>query len=366
MPATLDDLPTPALLLDLDALEGNLRRMARRADELDVALRPHVKTHKCVEVARRQRQLGGGGITVATLYEARAFAANGFDDITWAFPVIPSRVPQAAEIADGVTLRLVADDPGALDALEAAGRPFHVWVKVDCGYGRAGVAPDSDRAVELARRIAASDTLRFDGLLTHGGQAYRARGEEELAAAAEEERSVMARCARRLRSEGLAVPGVSVGSTPGMSGARDLEGVTEARPGNYAFYDYTQTVIGSCRVADCALTVLATVVSSQPGADHSVVDAGALSLSKDAGPDDAPRPSMGRLFEDYGERRLHPTARLRSLSQEHGIVTERLPWGAKVRVLPNHSCLTAACFDEYHVVRGRELVGRWKIWRGRD
>lgn len=362
----IDDVSTPALLLDLDRLEANLERMADRTRELGVRLRPHAKTHKCVEIARRQRELGAPGLTVSTLHEARVFADHGFDDMTWAFPVIPSRISEAAALSRDVTLRVVVDSPEALDALVRERHPFRVMLQVDCGYGRVGVDPYGDRAVELAGRISDAGRLHFDGILTHSGHGYDARGAEELAAIAEEERSVMEGFAIRLRDEGIEVPAVSVGSTPATSRARDLTGVTEARPGNYAFYDYTQCVIGSCEPADCALTVLSTVISSPEGGDHCVCDAGALSLSQDSGPRDTELPTMGEIYDDYGEGTLREDVRLTKLSQEHGTVSASLPVGERIRILENHSCLTVACFDEYHVVRGDEVVDRWKIWRGRS
>lgn len=361
----LSDLPTPALLLDQDRLEANLTRMAARAAALGVALRPHVKTHKCLEIGERQRALGARGITVSTLEEARVFAEHGFDDITWAFPVILSRLAEARAVAQRAALGLVVDGPEAVAALERLSHPFAVWLKVDCGYHRAGVDPSARESVELARALQASSTLRFAGILTHSGQAYHAFAPGERAEAAEQERTVMVDFAARLRSAGIAVPCVSVGSTPAITAARRLDGVDEARPGNYAFYDYTQSVLGSCTVRECAVTVLASVVSSQPGARHSVIDAGALALSKDTGPEHGPHPTMGEFFADYEQGTLHADRRVVSLSQEHGIVNARLPVGERVRILPNHSCLTAACFDEYYVVRGNEVVGRWKIWRGR-
>jgi D-serine deaminase-like pyridoxal phosphate-dependent protein len=370
--ATLDDLPTPCLLLDLDVVERNLRRMAERAAALGVALRPHVKTHKCIELAERQRALGAAGMTVSTLYEARVFAGHGFTDITWAFPVILSRLAEVRELASRVTLRVVADSPKAVDALARTAvrdRPLHVWLKVDCGYHRAGVDPAAPESAALAAQIAGSPALFFDGILSHSGHAYHGRSREEIAAIAEEERAVMTGFAARLRAAGIPVPAVSVGSTPAMSAVARLDGVSEARPGNYVFHDFTQVALGSCAVRDCGVTVLASVVSHRPGDERAVVDAGALALSKDTGPDPPERETMGEIFGDYGAGSLHPHLRLVSLSQEHGMVTaadgDGLPVGTRVRILPNHSCLTVACFDEYHVVRGTEVVDRWKIWRGR-
>ncbi len=363
---TIADLPTPALLLDLDVVEANLAHMTERLRRFGVAARPHVKTHKCIEIGERQRALGARGLTVSTLYEARAFAERGFDDLTWAFPVILSRLSEARALAAWVTLRLVVDSPEAAAAVEGTGDPFHVWLKVDCGYHRAGVDPETPDALALAQALAASHTLHFDGILTHSGHAYHGRTRAEIAGAAAQERDVMVRFAERLRSAGVTVPEVSVGSTPALCAVEHLKGVTEARPGNYVFYDYGQVQLGSCTPADCAVTVLASVVSSPPGSRHAVVDAGALALSKDAGRGDGDRHTMGTISENYRAGTLRSDIRLTALSQEHGIVNARLPVGTLVRILPNHSCLTVACFDEYVVVRGDQVVDRWKIWRGRD
>ncbi|MBE0593862.1 MAG: alanine racemase [Gemmatimonadales bacterium] len=362
---TIHDLPTPALLLDLDVLDANLRWMADRTGELGVALRPHIKTHKCIEIGRRQRELGARGVTVSTLAEAATFAAHGFEDITWAFPVSPNRAAEIRSLADRVTLRLVVDSPEAVAALEQLGIPLHVWLKVDCGYHRAGVDPASPHAVALAERLAAAPALTFDGILSHSGHAYDGPSRAEVRRAAEQERDTMVSFAASLEDRGIAVPGVSVGSTPAMSVIDHLEGVTEARPGNYAFFDYTQVVLGSCGVRNCAVTVLATVISSQPGAGHSVTDAGALALSKDTGHAAAPDATMGEVFADYAAGTLEPSIHLTSLSQEHGKLSAALPVGNRVRILPNHSCLTVACFDAYHVVHGEDVIDEWRIRRER-
>ncbi|MDX1622669.1 MAG: alanine racemase [Gemmatimonadota bacterium] len=365
MRVSIHDLPTPALLVDLDVLEENVGWMANRADALGVALRPHLKTHKCVEIARLQREAGARGATVATLEEARAFAHHGFEDLTWAFPVIPGRIDEALAIAERIDFRLLVDSEAAVEALEATRFPFHVWLEIDCGDHRSGVPPGSEAALGLARRLADSPTLRFDGVLTHAGQAYRAPSRAGIEAAAAEERDVTVGFAQRARAEGIELAGVSVGSTPTMRVVDRLEGVTEIRPGNYVYFDLTMVSLGVCEPSDCALTVLASVVSSPPGADHSVVDAGALALSKDAGRSDAEPASMGRIFADPAAGTLREDTRLVSLSQEHGVVSAPLPIGQRVRILPNHSCLAAACFDSVHAVRGEEVVAVWPVRRER-
>jgi D-serine deaminase-like pyridoxal phosphate-dependent protein len=362
---TIHDLPTPALLLDLDVLETNLRGMADRCRQLGVRLRPHVKTHKCVEIALGQRELGASGITVSTLFEARVFADAGFDDITWAFPFVPSRVEEAVELAGRIQLGVTVDSPQALELLQSTGAPFRVWLKVDAGYGRAGVLPDSDLPLQLADRIDAAPDLEFAGLLSHSGNAYHATSPSHVARIAHEERDLLNSLTERLRERGTEVPDRSGGSTPSMAQALDLSGMTEVRPGNYALYDWTQVALSSCSLDRCAATVLASVVSSRPDERRSVVDAGALALSADPGPAHLSDAGMGVLLDPDRPGTVRQNATMRSLSQEHGIVSGRLSVGERVRIVPNHSCLAVACFDAFFVTRGEEVLDRWTIHRGR-
>lgn len=360
------DVETPALLLHHDVMERNLSQMAARAKRLGVALRPHIKTHKCLELGRRQLAHGANGITVSTLFEAEAFAREGFTDLTWAFPLDRTHVPHVQRInRQGVTLRVILDDLETARALSGSG--LHVWLKVDCGYHRAGVDPSSRYALDVARELGAERGLSFDGILSHSGHAYRTRNKVEAAQIAEQERQVMVWFAELLRTDGLPVRGISVGSTPAMVAAKDLTGVTEARPGNYIFYDRTMVLIGACEPRDVAVSVLATVVSHQPGASHFVVDAGALSLSKDLGPT-----HLG-LETVFGDVKGHPELRVASVSQEHGVIRAAAPAaiegkfkvGQQIEIVPNHSCLTEAHFDEYVVVQGDRIMDRWHIERGR-
>jgi D-serine deaminase-like pyridoxal phosphate-dependent protein len=362
---TTRDLPTPALLLDLDVLEGNLRDMATRCAELGVRLRPHVKTHKCIEIALGQRELGAAGITVSTLHEAKVFADAGFDDITWAFPLILSRIPEAVDLAERVRLGVTVDSHAAVEALAATGVPFPVWLKVDCGYHRAGVSPDSSEAVEIPARIGEAGELEFAGLLSHSGNAYAGGSPGHIERIAHTERDVLNRLSMRLEERGIRVPDRSAGSTPSMAQARDLTGVTEVRPGNYALYDFTQVALSSCSIENCAATVLASVVSSRTGDRTSVVDAGALALSSDQGAPNLTRPTYGEILPDDRRDTVRQNARIVSLSQEHGIVSAALPVGSRVRIIPNHSCLSVACFDAFFVVRGDEVLDRWTVHRGR-
>ncbi len=371
-------LPTPALVLDLDILNANLKRMQEKAQQFKVALRPHIKTHKCIEVGRRQIRLGARGITVSTFYEAESFAKAGFEDIFWAFPIPLVYVSRVLELAERVRLHIVVDSLLAIDVLEKACASWRgalqVWLKIDCGYHRVGVDPESPLAEELLHRLARSKSLIFGGILTHAGHSYSARNRKEIIPIAEQERRAVVDFAVRMKAKNYPIPAISIGSTPTMSVTDNLEGITEIRPGNYAFYDYTQAMLGTCSVADCALTVMSTVVSHQPGADYFVIDAGALALSKDLGPTHVSNDmGMGVLFEDYTRKRLHAHIHLRTLTQEHGkiiadstkFIENRFQVGDRLRVLEHHACLTAAQFDRYYVVQGEEVIDEWKILRGR-
>ena len=320
-----------------------------------------------MQLGRRELALGAVGLTVATLVEAETFARAGVRDLTWAFPLDLTHLPHVRRIIDvtGATMRVVLDDLGTAKAL--AGSGLHVWLKVDCGYHRAGVDPASAYALDVARELGGERGLVFDGILSHSGHAYRTTSKAEAADVAESERRVMVEFGERLRRERIPVRGISVGSTPAMAAVRDLTGVTETRPGNYVFYDRTMVLIGCCDWTDVGVTVLATVVSHQPQASQFIVDAGALALSKDAGP------SHGDWPPAMGAVKGHPELTVASVSQEHGIIRAASPAvldgrfavGQRIELIPNHSCLTVAQFDEFHVVRDGQVMDRWPIARGR-
>jgi D-serine deaminase-like pyridoxal phosphate-dependent protein len=367
------DLPTPAALVDLDRLEANAKRMAEKALRLGVRLRPHVKTHKCVEAARIQTDLHFGGVTVSTLAEAQAFAAGGFNDITYAVPIAPQKIRDAAELHTEIgNFNLLVDHPDTVRAVEEVARSrkisLPVFLEIDCGSGRSGVDPASDVAQLLVRRLADSEDIDFRGLLTHAGHAYRARSRSEAYEVACEERNLMTAFAAEVRDLGVEIPEVSVGSTPTLRAIDDLTGVTEARPGNYLFFDAIQAAIGSCDLDDVAFSVLATVISVDPEQGRAVIDAGALALSKDSGPTHVDPDCGFGLPMTLEDQHPLPGLRIVGLTQEHGTLigpgVEALHPGTRLRILPNHSCLSAACFDRYHVVRGTEVVDEWHPVRG--
>jgi D-serine deaminase-like pyridoxal phosphate-dependent protein len=370
----LQTLQTPSLLLDIERLKRNATRVGARVAGFGTKLRPHVKTHKSVEVARIQTNGHSGALTVSTLAEARAFISHGFTDITYAVPIEPGKFEQAIALSKNCErLALITDDPSIPSRLNEAARRADIrldlFMKVDCGYHRCGVEMDAPEAFEIPRRIMDASNLRFAGILTHAGHAYHCRSKEELLAVARHERDLMLEAASSLRAGGLPVPLISIGSTPTITSVDHLEGIDEARPGNYIFFDAFQATLGSCALEDCALTVLAAVVHRDRTRRKVVIDAGALALSKDRGAIELDAACgyglvLGLEGDDTG-------LRVAALSQEHGEITgvddanlDRLKVGTRVRVLANHSCLTAAQHSHYQVLEGERIVDRWKIQRG--
>jgi D-serine deaminase-like pyridoxal phosphate-dependent protein len=368
------DLTTPSLILDLDRFRRNAKRMADKAREGGVRLRPHVKTHKCPQIAKFQTEGFGGAITVSTLAEARDFARAGFADVTYAVPIERGKFAEAIEILrGGVKLNLLTDDAETAkalgDAATTAGAEFDVFVKIDCGTHRVGVEPHTAEAVEIPRVLTDAKSLNFAGILTHAGHSYDVKTVEEIKAVAAHERDVMVELAERLRAMSIDVPTVSIGSTPTMSHIDHFDGIDEIRPGNYIFFDNYQATLGSCSFDDTALTVLAAVIHRDPARRKIVIDAGGIAMSKDRGPVGLdPSCGYGRVLDLDG---VDTGLRLTGVSQEHGVIENvdeagfsRFKIGDRVRVLANHSCMTAAQHSHYNILERGKIVDQWRIFRG--
>lgn len=362
---TLDDLPTPCLVLDLAILRRNLAAMREAvARHPGLVLRPHLKTAKSREVARLAAP-GFGPITVSTLAEARYFAEAGWRDQVYAVGITPQKLDAVAALnaAHGATIRVITDDLDVARAIAAHPGRLSALVEVDVGEARGGVAHDA----ELLGAIAAALGDRLGGLLSHSGHSYAGRSVEEMARIAEEERRRILDAAGRLRAAGHALPIVSAGSSPTSLHARDMAGITETRAGVYMFGDLFQAEIGTHGLADIAVTVLASVIGRRPERNTLLLDAGALALSKDRSTEAAPRDYGFGLVLDIDGRPLPGEPVVARAYQEHGEVRgpaplpfAQLPIGARLRVAPNHTCLTAAAHDRYHVVDGgRTVIGVW-------
>lgn len=370
----LETIKTPSLIVDIERIKQNAERISARAKSLNVNLRPHVKTHRCAEIAKIQTANNFGGIMVSTLSEAHFFAANGFTDITYGVPVERGKFAEAFEISRKTEkFSVLTDDTETVKKLNEKAKlenaKMNVFVKIDVGYHRCGVEPHTKEAFEIPQLISDSSNLNFEGILTHAGHSYHANSPEKLLQIARNERDLMRNLADELRAKGLRVPTVSIGSTPTMSAIDNLDGIAEFRCGNYIFFDAFQATLGSCAFADCALTVLAAVVHRDEKRRKIVVDAGAVALSKDRG--------AVEFDENCGYGRVYDLAgndlnlRVGSLSQEHGeifaadeSVFEKLKVGSRVRILANHSCLTALQHSHYHILEGDKIIDKWAINRG--
>lgn len=388
----VSDLPTPHLLLDRQKLRQNLARMAARADALGVRLRPHMKTSKSAAVAELALEGRPRTVTVSTMREARYFAEHGFRDIVLAVGIVPRRIEEAlALIADGVDLAITTDEPATAEAIAAAGRAagltVPIMIEVDVGEHRGGVAdplggggarllavaraaedrgPEAGRAGRAQNDGKSAGGARVRGILAHAGHTYGCTDRAAIAHIAETERAVAVASAGMLREAGFACPEVSVGSTPGGLFAEHLDGVTEMRPGVYMFMDLFQSGVGCCGPEDIALSVLSTVMNHRPEIGAAHIDAGGLALSKDRSTASQVLDlGFGAVTDVFGLP--FPGVIVEAVHQEHGrlgvasagpgasVPLQVLPVGGRVRVLPNHACMTAAAYDRYAVVDGTEL-----------
>ncbi len=354
---------TPAVIVDRARLQENIDRMAARARRAGVALRPHAKTHKSLDVAELQRGAGATGITTATVAEAEALASGGFDDLTVAYPPVGGwRIDRLLALARRVRLQVALADVEAarhLNALCRASGTQIGWLwEVDSGARRIGTTPGRATA-ELVAPL--SEELRhatFAGLFTFAGHAYQARTQQELSEIAAFEQHAVAETAEALDRLGVEVSTLSIGSTPTahfVDAAGPLDARYEIRPGNYVFYDATQVALGVAGLEQCALSVLATVVA-RPAADRVILDAGSKALAAER---------MTDRTVGFGLVEGHPELRIERLFEEHGIaISDRdieLPVGALVRVVPNHACATVNLHTTLNVLEDGALVDRWTV-----
>jgi D-serine deaminase-like pyridoxal phosphate-dependent protein len=340
---------TPYLAVDVDLLDRNLTTMADAARARGLALRPHAKTHKCVEIARRQVALSGGGLTVATVGEAEVFADAGLDDLFLAYPITATgrRVDRLRALAARARLRVGVDSAEGAALLARAVPGVEVLVEVDSGHHRTGVAPQRAGEVAAAARAAG---LAVAGAFTFPGHGY---GPGLRGRAAADESAALARAADAFRAAGVEPRECSGGSTP-TAALSDPGALTELRPGVYAFFDAQQVELGSAELGDVALTAVATVVSRAPG--RAVLDAGSKVLGAD-------RPAWAT---GHGRLPRCPGARIVALSEHHATVTfpdgvAVPPVGETVRVAPNHVCTAVNLVDELVVESRGVEVDRWAV-----
>lgn len=355
------NIDTPALILDETKMDANIARMRDKARSLGVTLRPHLKTSKCWEVAKRQLWTPQGPATVSTLKEAEEFALHGVKDMIYAVGIAPQKLPRvAALVRRGVDLKII------LDSVEAArlvtqycqkeSLEIKVLIEIDCDGHRSGLTPDSAEIINVARALEAP--ARLVGVLTHAGGSYDVDTHEALLVRSRGERDGICRAAKKLRDAGYELSIVSVGSTPTALTDEDLTGVTELRAGVYVFFDLFQAGVGVCQISDIALSLLVTVIGHQMEKGWVITDGGWMALSRDRGT------ANQKIDQGYGlvcdvHGHLIDDLWVSGANQEHGIISARngrkinpkdFPIGMRLRILPNHACPTGAQHPCYYVV----------------
>ena len=381
LPVPLDDqrLETPAMLIDLDIVDANIQKAARYAEKAGLRLRPHVKTHKSIEMARRQLAAGAAGLCVATVSEAEVFAApevagtgfagtgpagTGPTELTLAYPIVGERkLSRLAAVCRTAPVTLVADSAAVLDGYQEvarrSGRTLAVLVEVDTGMRRVGAAPQE--VPELARHISKSAGLEFAGILTHAGHAHDAASQLGIERVARQEAAVMGNVRADLERAGHDVRVVSAGSSLTSWYLTAADGITEIRPGTYIYNDLRTLACWSCTPEEIAATMLATVVSTGTGTGTGgdggtrvTVDAGSKTLTTTTDP-------------EYGSGHLagRPDSAFTRVSEEHGVLTvggpADLTVGQRVRILPVHVCVWSDLQPEIYGVRRGEIAERIRV-----
>jgi D-serine deaminase-like pyridoxal phosphate-dependent protein len=361
---TASELPpvdTPALLIDLDVVSRNLAWMQKKADLHGVTLRPHIKTHKIPELAKMQTHLGAIGVTVAKLAEAEVMAEGGIDDIFIANQMVTDeKLKRLVNLSSEVQISVGLDSmPGARKLstiFSAAGLAIDYLLEIDTGLNRCGVLPGKD-AVRLFEEVNTLPALKFKGIFTHAGQVYGAGSLAEVRDVSLVEGNLMVDTANGFKDLGVLPEIVSVGSTPTMKVWQGHEGINEIRPGNYIFNDAMQVSLGVAKPEECALTVVATVIS-RPAKQRAVLDAGSKVFSLDKGVHGKDMmPGFGMV--------LGRKAILERLSEEHGVLSvdcsDDLEVGDTVRIIPNHACTVVNLFDKAYGIKDGVVVEEFRI-----
>ncbi len=369
-------IDTPSFILDEGIMDANIERMRTQAEKLGVTLRPHLKTSKCWDVAKRQMATPQGPVTVSTLKEAEEFAAHGVTDMIYAVGIAPQKLPRVAALYEkGVDLKIILDNVAAAKAVsdfcQKHNYAFKVLIEIDCDGHRSGLKPNDPEIVNVAKAILAPAVVA--GVITHAGGSYDVDTPAALLKRAQGERDGINTAAALLKEAGYGCPIVSVGSTPTALYADHLEGVTELRAGVYVFFDLFQAGVGSCQIKDIAVSLLVTVIGHQKEKGWIITDGGWMAMSRDRGT------ANQKVDQGYGlvcdvEGRPIEGLWMSSANQEHGIISARdghslnlddFPVGTRLRILPNHACPFAAQHPKYFVVNGSiEVKDVWNRFYG--
>ncbi len=348
---------TPGLIINVNQMEKNINKMADTIHQYGVSLRPHTKTHKMPEIAQKQIAAGAHGITTAKVSEAEVMAEQGIDDIFIAYPIVtPAKLERVIELSRKINLIIGVDSyQGAVNISKLAqqhNQLVQVRLEVDTGLRRTGVLYES--AVQLAQQIQQMRGLQFRGIYTYRGSFMNGKSTLERQQAGLEEGQMMVEMAERIRSKGIEVRDISVGSTPTAVYAAQVKGITEVRPGTYVFYDHMQVVMKSCTLEEVAASVRVTVVS-RPSVELMIIDGGSKTFATDVPPYTAPLHLKG-----FGYIVEAPHAIIERFSEEHGMVqikeSDSFQVGDTVHVIPNHICSTVNLHNQVYFEQENGLL----------
>lgn len=351
----IHEIATPAVVIEAETLDRNLRRMADYCKLHGLALSPHTKTHKIPQIARMQVQYGASSITVAKLGEAEVMADAGLNNITVVYPLWGgSNWRRLAELANGVRIAVAMDSLAIAEGISRAAQSAEVEVGIrlefDTGLRRCGISPEAD-AIEVARRIRALPNLRWEGISVYPGHIMGNRASREVEIAVENHR--LHQLYELLDSASIPYPVVSGGNTPAAFESHRFHGVTEIRPGTYVFNDRNTVDAESVSLEDCAATVLTTVVSTSVRG-RAIIDAGSKTLAADT--------LLSGAKNYYGYVREHPDYLIEDLSEEHGHIAvppgAAIRLGDRLRVIPNHICPCINLHDHVYFVSGERVLDR--------
>lgn len=359
----ITQLDTPSLLVDLDIMEANMRQVDDFAKEQGIAWRPHIKTHKSIEIAKLQMANGACGITVAKVSEAEVMVKGGIDNILIAYPLASrTKLERVAALLPLATIILTIDSEEQAAHVQEFFQPIDqevdVWLKIDSGLKRCGVDP-GEPTLRLAQYVSERcPNLKLKGLYTHAGHSYAATDYEQIERIGRYEGECIVASAQLCEEHGIPIEVRSVGSTPTFRISGKVPGITEIRPGNAVFYDAIQVGLGAATYSQCALRVMATVVSHRPG-ERLVLDTGSKSLALDQGA------HGNATVKGFGHVVGHPEIVIQRLSEEHGVASiegeTSLRLLDRVQIIPNHACAVMNLFDQVHVVREGQVIDTWKV-----
>lgn len=354
------ELDTPSLLLNLNQVEKNIDDIFTFAKNAGVSVRPHMKTHKSIEIAKRQLNAGAVGITVAKVGEAEVFIRKGITDVLIAYPLIAKqKLERVKQLMDRATITVAVDSKEQamiLNEFFSEENRLNVWIKVNSGLNRIGVEPNEE-VVTLAKYIKSLQHLNLTGLFTHAGQSYAATSLEEIKQIGIDEANAIVTSADLCEQAGIYIKHRSVGSTPTFKYAGVVDGITEIRPGNAVFYDMVQVGLGVAKIEQCALKVLTRVVSTK--SNRIVIDAGSKTLALDQGA------HGNESIKGHGYVEQYPELTIERLSEEHGVIPlnkeSDIKLNEQLTIIPNHACTVANLFDYYVVHHNGKIIDKWKI-----